>query len=57
MNTPMITFALTVIDTNEGARRLYERKGFEETQVQKFPYLKSLLGFGGVTTMKLSTSY
>lgn len=48
---------LDVIDTNEGAKRLYERKGFEQTQVHKFPYLKGLLGFGGVTTMKLSTSY
>ena len=45
---------LDVIDTNEGAKRLYARKEFEETHVQTFPYLKSLLGFGGVTTMRLA---
>lgn len=45
---------LDVIDINEGAKRLYARKGFKEIRTEKFPYLKWLLGFGGSTTMRLS---
>ncbi len=42
---------LDVIDTNEGARRLYERKRFVAVRTDKFPYLKRLIGFGAATTM------
>lgn len=42
---------LDVIDTNPGARRLYERKGFVATKTEKFEWLRWLLGFGAVTTM------
>jgi len=44
---------LDVIDTNSGARRLYERSGFTAVKSESFPYLRWLLGFGGVTTMTL----
>ena len=43
---------LDVIDTNPGARRLYERVGFIAVREDKFPYLRWLLGFGGATTMQ-----
>ena len=43
---------LDVIDTNGHAQRLYEKKGFKAVKSQSFPYLKWLLGFGGVTTME-----
>ena len=42
---------LDVIDTNESAKRLYERSGFQSVKTESFPYLRWLLGFGGVTTM------
>ena len=42
---------LDVIDINEGARRLYERKGFVAVNTDKFPYLRRLIGFGAATTM------
>lgn len=42
---------LDVIDTNEGARRLYERKGFEATHTERFEWLRGTLGFGATTTM------
>jgi ribosomal protein S18 acetylase RimI-like enzyme len=43
---------LEVIETNQNARRLYERIGFKETKVQKIPYpFSKLLGFGSVTEM------
>lgn len=45
---------LDVIDTNSGARRLYERRGFVAAGTEHFPYLRWLLGFGGSTTMKLA---
>lgn len=44
---------LDVIDTNHKAKKLYERMGFEAVKTENFPYLKSFLGFGGVTTMEL----
>ena len=47
------TVRLDVIDTNPGARRLYERRGFLPVRSEKFPYLRGLLGFGGSTTMVL----
>lgn len=45
------TIRLDVIDTNPGARRLYERKGFIATKTEHFGYLRWLLGFGASTTM------
>ena len=43
---------LDVIDTNHGAQRLYERSGFVPLRIEKFPYLRWLLGFGASTTME-----
>lgn len=42
---------LEVIDTNPKAQKLYARMGFEPLRAERFPYLKSLLGFDGATTM------
>ena len=42
---------LDVIDTNPGARRLYERLGFVATKTEHFEYLRWFLGFGASTTM------
>lgn len=44
---------LDVIDINPKAKKLYERMGFKAVKTESFPYLKGLLGFGGVTTMVL----
>lgn len=44
---------LDVIDINPKAKKLYERIGFKAVKTESFPYLKSILGFGGVTTMVL----
>ncbi|UUU19294.1 GNAT family N-acetyltransferase [Streptomyces sp. DSM 40750] len=43
---------LDVIDTNPRARALYERRGFTAVRTERTPYLRGLLGFGGVTTMR-----
>ncbi|MEK2493928.1 GNAT family N-acetyltransferase [Kitasatospora purpeofusca] len=43
---------LDVIDTNPRARALYERRGFTAGRTQEAPYLRRLLGFGAVTTMR-----
>lgn len=45
---------LDVIDTNPGARRLYERKGFTATKTKHFGFLRPILGFSAVTTMQRS---
>ena len=42
---------LDVIDINPRAKALYERKGFKVVKKEKFPYLRSILGFGGSETM------
>ncbi|MEU0256591.1 GNAT family N-acetyltransferase [Streptomyces sp. NPDC006184] len=42
---------LDVIDTNPRARALYERHGFVARHTEQTPWLRSLLGFGAVTTM------
>ncbi len=42
---------LEVIDTNPGARRLYERVGFEAVETSHYPILKRAMGFSAVTTM------
>ena len=46
-----VTIRLDVIDTNPGARRLYERLGFVEEKTENFEYLRGMLGFGASTTM------
>lgn len=46
------TIRLDVIDTNPGARRLYERLGFVATETTHFPFLKRLLGFSASTTLE-----
>ncbi|MFE0776635.1 GNAT family N-acetyltransferase [Streptomyces sp. NPDC058861] len=43
---------LDVIDTNPRARALYERHGFTAQHTEHTPYLRRLLGFGAVTTMR-----
>ncbi|MFI9770333.1 GNAT family N-acetyltransferase [Streptomyces sp. NPDC052415] len=43
---------LDVIDTNPRARHLYERRGFTAVRTERTPYLRKLLGFGAVTTMR-----
>jgi len=50
-NNEFDTIRLDVIDTNDDARRLYQRRGFVETKTEKFEFLRAKLGFGGVTTM------
>lgn len=42
---------LDVVDTNPGARALYERHGFAAHHTERTPYLRRMLGFGAVTTM------
>ena len=46
------TVQLDVIDSNPGAQKLYERFGFAAVRVERFTYLRWLLGFGASTTMK-----
>lgn len=43
---------LDVIDTNDEARRLYQRNGFRVVKTEKFEWLRWLLGFGGAVTMR-----
>ncbi|MER7622984.1 GNAT family N-acetyltransferase [Streptomyces sp. NPDC126503] len=43
---------LDVIDANPRARALYERHGFAAVRTEKTPYLRELMGFGAVTTMR-----
>ncbi|MCQ0005639.1 GNAT family N-acetyltransferase [Actinomadura madurae] len=43
---------LDVIDTNPRARALYERRDFTAVRTERTPYLRGLLGFGAVTTMR-----
>lgn len=45
------TIRLDVIDTNPGAKRLYERLGFVAEKTERFEFLRGLLGFGASTTM------
>jgi ribosomal protein S18 acetylase RimI-like enzyme len=47
-----LTIRLDVIDTNEGARRLYERLGFVPRRTSNFGYLRWLLGFSAATTLE-----
>lgn len=43
---------LDVIDANPRARALYERRGFTAVRTERTPYLRGLLGFRAVTTMR-----
>ncbi|MGW4054827.1 GNAT family N-acetyltransferase [Streptomyces sp. NPDC004779] len=43
---------LDVIDVNPRARALYERHGFTAVRTERTPYLRDLMGFGAVTTMR-----
>jgi len=38
---------LEVVDTNTGARRLYERLGFSVVKTHRYPFLRRWLGFSG----------
>ena len=42
---------LDVIDTNEAAKRMYERIGFVAGETAEFEYARGVLGFGASTTM------
>lgn len=42
---------LDVVDSNPGARRLYERKGFVPIRTKSHPFLSRLMGFSASTTM------
>lgn len=42
---------LDVIDVNPRARALYTRHGFTAVRTQRTPFLRTLMGFGAVTTM------
>ncbi len=42
---------LDVVAENPRARELYEKHGFRAVRVQRTPWLRDVLGFGGVTTM------
>ncbi|MFD7398349.1 GNAT family N-acetyltransferase [Streptomyces virginiae] len=42
---------LDVVEENPRAQELYERHGFRAVQVRRTPWLRDVLGFGGVTTM------
>lgn len=42
---------LDVVAENPRARELYEQHGFRAVRVQRTPWLRDVLGFGGVTTM------
>lgn len=46
------TIRLDVIDSNHGARRLYERLGFVATETTRFEGLQWLLGFDAATTLE-----
>ncbi len=42
---------LEVVDTNTGARRLYERLGFSVVKTHRYPFLRRWLGFSGDCVM------
>lgn len=50
------TVRLDVIDINPGARRLYDRYGFQAVKTERFEYLRWLVGFGAATTMELKVA-
>ena len=49
---------LEVVDTNPKARKLYERLGFKETKINRYPFLKNIMGIEAISTMvkQVSTS-
>lgn len=42
---------LEVVDTNTGARSLYERQGFAVVKTQRYPLMRNWLGFSGEHVM------
>lgn len=51
INEGFDSIRLDVVDTNPGAKKLYESQGFKETKTDHHPYLKPFLGFSSSTTM------
>ena len=47
---------LEVIDINDRAQQLYERRGYRVTKVQSLGFIRRIVGFGGVVTMELALS-
>ena len=47
----MVQVRLDVVDTNPGARRLYERVGFQAMETTQTPWMRRRMGFGASTTM------
>ncbi|TWU44545.1 Acetyltransferase (GNAT) family protein [Rubripirellula tenax] len=47
---------LDVVETNPNARRMYERNGFAVTRIERFGYLRWLLGFGASATLERATA-
>ena len=45
---------LEVVDTNPGARRLYERLGFRAGKTRQYPYARRAAGFSTVTTLTVA---
>lgn len=43
---------LDVVDTNPDAQRLYERLGFRYLRKRRYPFMRRLMGFSAVTTMR-----
>lgn len=51
------SICLAVVDTNLGARHLYERLGFVPTETRQYPYLQRIMGFSAVTTLVKQMTY
>ena len=45
------TVRLEVVDTNTGARALYQRLGFTEVKTHRYPFVRHWLGFSGESVM------
>ncbi len=45
------TVRLEVVDTNTGARALYERLGFTEVKTRRYPFIRNWLGFSGESVL------
>ena len=43
---------LEVVDTNVGARQLYERMGFEPVRTYRFPFIRGWLGYSAAIEMR-----
>lgn len=42
---------LEVVDTNPKAKKLYDRMGFAETKINRYPFLKNIMGIQTISTM------